>query len=117
MLREELLLERNMLHDVKKKITEIRSKQKIALIVGFVGILMTAAGFIVGIPLANPTILAVFAYIGLFVFILSGCFWIYFSDRKSKTIKEFKTYLAMKALKTRSGKTEDWEVIQELLSE
>jgi len=83
----------------------------------------TIAGFIViflcymlGILFASPTIL-MFAYVGLFLFFLSGCVWIYFSDRKNKTIKEFKTYLAMKELKTRSGEQEDWELIQELLSE
>ncbi|MEM2971352.1 MAG: hypothetical protein QW270_02885 [Candidatus Bathyarchaeia archaeon] len=108
-------MEKDMLQNVKREIAQIRQKQKISLIgtlAGFIGIFLA---FTLGILFSNPTIL-MFAYVGLFIFLASGCIWIYFSDRKNKTIKEFKTYLAMKELKARSSEQEDWELIQELLS-
>ena len=105
-----------MLQDVKRKIAEIRRKQRMALTTTIAGFIVIFLCYMLGILFASPTIL-MFAYVGLFLFFLSGCVWIYFSDRKNKTIKEFKTYLAMKELKTRSGEQEDWELTQELLSE
>jgi len=105
-----------MLQDVKRKIDEMRRKHRMALTTTIAGFIVIFLCYMLGILFASPTIL-MFAYVGLFLFFLSGCVWIYFSDRKNKTIKEFKTYLAMKELKTRSGEQEDWELIQELLSE
>jgi hypothetical protein len=104
-----------MLQDVKRKIADIRRRQRMALTTNIAGFVIIFLGFMLGILFASPTIL-MFAYVGLFIFFLSGCVWIYLSDRKNNTIKEFKTYLAMKELKTRSGDQEDWEFIQELLS-
>jgi O-antigen/teichoic acid export membrane protein len=101
------LLEKDMLQDVKRKIVQIRQKQKISLITTFAGFIVIFLAFTLGILFANSIIL-MFAYIGLFIFFISGCIWIYFSYRKNKIIKE---------LKTRSGEQEDWELIQELLSE
>jgi amino acid permease len=110
-------LERDILQDVKKKITEIKLKQKIATSICFVGIVIILMGFIIGILLVNPTILGVLAQLGLLIFLISGCIWIYFSTEKSKIIRELKTYLAMKELKSHSREHEDWELIQELLSD
>lgn len=106
-----------MLQDVKKKIAEIKSKQKIAIIICFAGIIIVLIGFILGILLVNPAILGTVAQLGLLIFLISGCVWIYFSTEKSKILRELKTYLAMKELKTCSGEHEDWELIRELLSD
>ena len=76
-----------MLQDVKRKIAEIRRKQRMALTTTIAGFIVIFLCYMLGILFASPTIL-MFAYVGLFLFFLSGCVWIYFSDRKNKTIKE-----------------------------
>lgn len=109
-----LLLERNMLHDVKEKITGIRRKKRIAIITISVGIIL----FVLGVVLVNfVMMLGYFTVAGLLVSLIGGAVWLYCSAQKTKMIKELKTYLAMKELKTRSGEHEDWELIQELLSD
>ena len=102
-----------MLHDVKQKITEIRRKQRIALITISVGVIL----FVPGVLLVNVmVILGYFAVIGLLSSLAGLGVWLYYSAQKTRMIKELKTYLAMKELKTHSGEQEDWELIQELLS-
>jgi hypothetical protein len=103
-----------MLHDVKRKILEIRRKQRIGVMVVSVGIVF----YVIGVVLVNFTlILGYFSVVGLLVSLLGVGIWVYYSTQKTKTIKELKNYLAIEQLKTRSGEHEDWELIQELLSD
>jgi len=106
-----------MLHDVKQKITEIRRKQRIAITIFSVGIILFVLGVVSVMVSPYNLILIAIVFFGLYVSIIGGLIWVYFSDQKGKTIKELKTYLAMKELKTRFGEHEDWELIQELLSD
>jgi len=103
-----------MLHDVKQKITEIRRKQRIAIVTISLGMIL----FAVGCLLVNfIMMLGYFTVVGLLVSLVGGGVWLYYSAQKTRMIKELKTYLAMKELKTRSGEHEDWELVQELLSD
>lgn len=107
-------MERSMLHDVKQKLTEIKRKQRIATITISVGIIL----FVLGIVLVNfIMVLGYFAVLGLLASLVGVGIWLYCSTQKTKLTHELKTYLAMKELKTRSREREDWELIQELLSD
>lgn len=106
-------MERNRVHDVKQKIIELRRKQRLAVVTLSVGIILFVMGSIL---VYYIMMLGYFTVVGLLVSLAGLGVWLYYSAQKTRVIKEFKNYLAMEQLKTRSGKHEDWELIQELLS-
>jgi predicted tellurium resistance membrane protein TerC len=106
-----------MLHDVKQKLNEIRRKQRTASAIILVGVALFVLGFFLALLFLVYAVGAVFNIFGLLISLVGLGVWLYYSSQKTNVIKELKTHLAMEALKTRSGEHEDWELIQELLSD
>lgn len=107
-------MEEKMFHGVKRKITGIQRKQRIASIIISVGIII----FILGCVLTPFNLMSiVIAFFGSFVSIIGGIIWLYFAIQKSGTILEFKTYFCMKYLQNRLEDHEDGALIRELVSE